>query len=489
MLSPEEQLLAREIERDENNQRKNRPIIVITYSMVLVFMCMIVYLIYFMSFRAETVIANSRNVRQDSFADTVERGDIITSDGEVIATSSTNEDGETDRSYPHANMFAHVVGFDSHGKSGLELSGNFYMLRSHINILEQIKKQLSGEKNRGDNLVTTLSYRLQSAAYEALGNANGAVVVIEPSTGKILAMVSKPDFDANDIDELWEYLHTEEGSQTSVLLNRATQGLYAPGSTFKVVTLLAYLREHPNDYEDYGYACGGQDYYAGITIHCYDSTAHGSETLADSLAYSCNCSFANIGMTLDKDAYRKTAEDLLFNKELPFDGESKRSSFVIDGNTDDIEIPQTAIGQGRTLITPMNNALIMAAIANGGELMTPYLMDHVENDDGVKVKTFKPKAYGALMTSSEAQILTDYMKTVCDYGTAAWYFSGRSYDVCGKTGTAEYDNEGNCNSWFVGFSNPDNPDLVISVVVEDTDRVGITGTGVAQAIFDAYYED
>ena len=177
--------------------------------MVTLFVGMIAYVIYFMQFKSETVIANSRNVRQDSFASTVERGDIITSDGVVIATSETDENGNTSRSYPYSNMFAHLVGYDEYGKAGLELSGNFYMLRSHINIFERVYREFKEEKNRGDNVVTTVDYDLQAAAYNALGSCKGAVVAIEPSTGKILCMVSKPDYDPIDIENVWSYLQTE----------------------------------------------------------------------------------------------------------------------------------------------------------------------------------------------------------------------------------------------------------------------------------------
>lgn len=455
--------------------------------MVVVFMCMIGYVIYFMQFQAEAVIANSRNIRQDSFADEVERGDIITSDGKVIATSITDEDGNTTRSYPYANMFAHVVGYDDYGKSGLELQGNFYMLRSHINIFERVYNELKEEKNRGDNVITTVNYDLQSAAYNALGSCNGAVVVLEPDTGRILAMVSKPDYDPNNIDDVWEYLQTDEGAESTILLNRATQGLYAPGSTFKVITLLEYLRENGLNYDSYSYECAGSSIFSGVDLHCSDDKVHGVEDLADSLAYSCNLSFANIGLSLNYGEYRNTADELLFNMDIPYDGAYSRSYFEIDAASRDDEIPQTAIGQGETRITPLHNAMIMSSIANGGVLMRPYLIQRIENDDGATVKKFGGKSYGSLMTSEESAKLIEYMKGVCDYGTASGYFSGASYDVAGKTGTAEYDNDGNCNSWFVGFSNPDNPDIVVSVVVEDYNTHGVSGTWVAQQIFDAYY--
>lgn len=455
--------------------------------MVGVFMCLFGYIIYFMQFKAESTIANSRNKRQNSFQEIVERGDIITSDGVVIATSTTDENNEVTRSYPYKNMFAHIVGYDDYGRAGLELSGNFYMLRSHVNIVERVYKELKNERNRGDNIVSTVNFKLQEAAYNALGNCRGAVVVLEPSTGKILAMVSKPDYDPNNINDIWTYLQTEEGSSSTILLNRATQGLYAPGSTFKVVTLLEYMRQNPN-YSTYEYDCVGNEIISGVNIHCYDSTAHGHETLADSLAYSCNSSFAHIGSTLDYERFRNTANELLFNQDLPYDGEYKKSEFEINKNSSADQLPQTVIGQGNTRITPMHNAMIASAIANGGVLMKPYLIQEIQNDDGAKVKKFNSSSYGSLMTSKEAGVLIEYMKGVSSYGTAARFFSGASYEVAGKTGTAEYDNEGNCNSWFMGFSNPDNPDIVVSIVVEDYNSNGVSATSVARKIFDTYYQ-
>lgn len=454
--------------------------------MVCVMMCLIGYVIYFMQVRAESVIANTHNTRQDSFADFVERGDIITSDGVVIATSST-KDGETTRSYPYGNMFAHLVGYDKYGKAGLELQGNFYMLRSHINIAEKILKELQEEKNRGDNIITTVDFSLQNVAYNSMGNCNGAVIAIEPSTGKIRIMLSKPDYDPNNIDEIWDYLATDEGKESSILLNRATQGQYAPGSTFKIVTLLEYIRENPRSYDRYEYDCSGSDIFDYVDIHCANSNVHGHESLQDSLAYSCNTSFANIGTTLNYSSYKSTAEDLLFNKDLPFSGEYNKSHFYIDSDSSKDELPQTVIGQGDTRVTPLHIALIGSAIANDGKLMKPYLIERVENDDGAKVKKFSSKSYGNLMTKEEADILTEYMKAVCDYGTASNYFAGLPYDVAGKTGTAEYDNDGSCNSWFVGFSNPDDPDLVVCVIVEDYNIYGVSASYVARQIFDEYY--
>lgn len=480
--------LAKEKEKIKKNKQKNKPITIITYIMVGVFVWLIGYIIYFMQFKAESTIANSRNIRQDDFADVVERGDIITSDGVVIAESSTDEEGNTTRNYPYANMFAHLVGYDCYGKAGLELQGNFYMLRSNVNIFEKVYNELIEQKNRGDNLITTVDYGLQEAAYNALGGCDGAVIAIEPNTGKIRVMVSKPDYNPNDMDYVWDYLQSEEGQDSSILLNRVTQGHYAPGSTFKVVTLLEYIRENPNDYDNYTYECQGASIFDSVRITCSNEKIHGYESLADCLANSCNCAFADMGTTLDYTSYKETAESLLFNMDLPYQGEYSSSVFDIDADSRKDELPQTVIGQGNTEITPLHSAMIMCVIANDGILMEPYLIEKIENDDGGSVKEFSSKKYGQLITKEESEILTEYLIGVCEYGTASGYMWDASYKVAGKTGTAEYDNEGHTNSWFVGFSNPDNPDLVVCVIVEDYWSNGVSATYVARQIFDAYYQ-
>lgn len=466
--------------REKNNRLKNKPIVFVTYFMVLIFLSMFSYLIYFMTIKAPNIVSNSGNARQDNMAKYVTRGDILTSDGVVIAETVTDEDGNETRNYPYGEMFAHAVGYNSYGKAGIELEQNFNLLNSNVNIFERVTNDLAGKKNPGDTVITTLNYKIQEAARDALSSNKGAVVAIEASTGKILCMYSNPSFDPNDIDNVWAITHSDEGSDSTVLLNRATQGLYAPGSTFKVITLLEYIRENPNSYMNYSYNCEGTDYFNGVEISCHDNSVHNEVDLKDSLAYSCNTSFANIGMQLDIREYRATCETLFFNKDLPYASAAK-SYFRLTENNKDL-VPQTAIGQGDTEITPIHNALIMSAIANGGVMMKPYIVDSIENVDGALVKKYKPEVADTVMTADEADILTDLMCGVTDYGTASWRFSGT--DIVGKTGTAEYDNDGNVNSWFVGFSARN--DIVVSCIVEDSGASGLTGVEVAGAIFDAY---
>ncbi len=444
---------------------------------------LILYLGKFMIFDREDTIANAYNARQDQLAKSVIRGDVVASDGTILATTNVGADGSESRSYPFGSMYSHAVGYATQGKMGVELTANYYLLTSDANIIERTTNTLKDEKNYGNTVVTTLDPNLQAAAYNALGYGRGAVIAIEPSTGKILAEVSKPDFDPNAIDYVMETA-TTEGSD-SVLLNRATQGLYPPGSTFKVLTTLEYLKEHPGD-DSYHWTCGGEDVFESVTIHCYNNTAHGEESLADSLAYSCNTSFAHIGTQLDMAKFRKLCDKMMFNGALPYGGNYSQSSFVLDETTDRSLIPQTVIGQGDTLITPLHNAMIMCAIANGGVLMRPYMVSEIRTYQDVRVRTFRPKTAKRLMSADEAKQMTELLTGVVEYGTG-YAVNTPAYTVAGKTGTAEYNAEGESHSWFVGFSNVEQPDLVVCVVIEEADISGIRAADVARQVFDAYH--
>lgn len=485
LITPEQQaFLEREKKIDKMNDKMNKPILGFTYICAFIVLGLMIYIMHFMIAERDEVIANSANPRLDSYADNVNRGDIITSDGKVVATGDTN-----DREYPYDNLFAHVVGYSKYTKAGIERIGNYHLTESHCNIFERLVNILREEKNEGDTVVSTLNYELQKTSYDALGGANGAVVVMEPDTGKILAMVSKPDFNPNDIDAVWEEANSEE-STSSVLLNRASQGLYAPGSTFKVLTTLAYMRQYPKKYSEYMYHCAtDQAIFNSVSVHCYGRKIHGEEDLEAALANSCNQAYADIGTRLDVEEWKKMLESFLFNKSLPYMDASADSRFYLDGKSNSGYVPQTAFGQGDTLITPLHNAMIMSTIANGGLMMKPYLIDGVESYKGTRIKKFSPSSYDTLLTAKEVETLTGYMRKVVTKGTAAAYFDGASYEAAGKTGTAEYAGGEHDLSWFVGFSNVDDPDVVVSIVVEESDVNGVKASAIARSIFDSYYRD
>ncbi len=440
------------------------------------------YISYFNVAKSREVIRSPYNARQDSYADRVVRGKILDKTGKILADTQIAEDGTETRTYPYGAMFAHVVGYADKGKSGLESVANFELLTSNAFFLEKLLTEFKDEKNIGDNVVSTLDVTLQEAAYNALGSSKGAVVVIEPSTGKILAMVSKPDFNPGTVSSDWDMLNS---SEESVLLNRATQGLYAPGSTFKILTTLEYMREN-NGYSGYSYDCEGSIEEEGTTIHCYAGKVHGELDLRDSFAYSCNSSFCNLGLQLDVSKFRTTAKELLFNKKLPSDLASSKSTFALEEGDGAAAEMMTAMGQGQTQVSPYHMALITSAIANNGTLMKPYLIDSVTNYTGTIIDKTEPEEYADLMTANEAAQLKDYMTSVVEYGTAS-VLAGQSYSAAGKTGTAEYSSDkSKDHSWFVGISNVENPDIAISVIIEGSDGSS-KAVNVAKAVFDAYY--
>ena len=394
---------------------------------MLIFISLIGYVIYFNAAKSETFINSPYNTRQDTFSDRVIRGQILSSDGEILAKTDVYEDGTEDRIYPYANIFAHVIGYDTNGKSGLESEANFQLLSSHAFSGTDEERVPRRKKNMGDTVISTLNANLQSTAYYALGDRRGAVVAIEPSTGKILAMVSKPDFDPNTLAENWEWLVSDETN--SSLLNRATMGQYPPGSTFKIVTALDYFRKK-GSFEGYSYLCQGSITVDDHTIQCYNGNVHGQEDFYSAFASSCNCAFADMGIDLGGSSLRKTSEDLLFNKTLPLE-DSRRSTFSLDKSSVTPLIMQTSIGQGNTLVSPIHMALITSAIANGGVLMKPYLIDEVVNNTGEAVSRTEAVSYKRLMSTNEANLLGKLMKGVVDYGTAS-ALSGRGYTAAEK---------------------------------------------------------
>ncbi len=448
-----------------------------------IFVALIGYLVYFQVVRSEDFINSPYNTRQDTFAEQVIRGEIRSADGQVLARTDVDSEGNETRVYPYSNIFSHVVGYATQGKSGLESEANFELLTSHAFFLEQLRNQFQDQKNQGDNVITTLNATLQQTAYSALGDRNGAIVVMEPDTGKILAMVSKPDFDPNSIDADWEYLIND--SSDSRLLNRATNGQYPPGSVFKIVDALAYYREN-GTLQNFSYLCQGSITVDGHTIPCYGGAVHGQEDFYSAFANSCNCAFAQIGLDLGGNLLEDTSEDLLFNRSLPLSMSYHKSSFELSDQSGSPLTMQTSIGQGNTLVSPMHMALITCAIANQGVLMQPYLIDRVESYTGEEVDTTEPEAYRTLMSNTEANLLADLMTGVVTSGTAQ-ALNGRGYTVAGKTGSAEYNEAGDSHSWFVGYSNVSDPDIVVSVIVEGGGTGSEVAVPIAGQIFDAYY--
>lgn len=473
------------LSREELRKIKNKPLIKASYFFVLIFFSMIAYLVYFQVYRADGINANSYNTKKDSQQEKIIRGSIYSSDGEILAGTNVDADGNETRLYPFDNVFSHVVGYASNGRSGIESIHNNDLLVSHASILDQLQAG-SDTKIRGDNLYLTLDSSLQRACYDALGSYRGAVVVLEAKTGKVLAMVSKPDFNPNTISQDWESLISDTSG--SSLFNRATQGQYPPGSTFKILTTLAYLREHPDDYQDYSYTCQGVISREDVSITCYGGAVHGTQTLGESFLHSCNTSFADIGMEIDNSGFIELCQDFLFNQSPLISLPASQSLFKLDKNASYGEEMMTAIGQGDTVVSPLQMALITQTVANGGVMMRPYYLDHIETYDGNLVTQYEEDEYKRLMSEEEAKIIGGFMERTVLEGTASG-LSGREYTVAGKTGSAEYETNGatGTHSWFTGYTNVEDPEIVISVIAEDGGSGSSTAVPIAQMVMNAYY--
>ncbi len=480
-LTPEEIQERKEVRKKRRSQ--NPEILAVSYVFAALFVLMIGYFVYFNAFVSKNVINSAYNVRINSFADTVVRGNIVSSDGTVLAETLVDENGNETRYYPMGRIFAHAVGTSEINQSGIELSQNFYMLQSNGNPILNAIQDIRGEKNQGDQIVSTLNAKLQEVAYNALGYNDGAVIAIEPATGRVLAMVSKPDFDPNTLLTDYESIVAEEGNDS--LLNKTTFGLFVPGSIFKTLTSLAFIRSGA-DYNSYYYTCEGQINLGGEEyITCFDQTVHGGENFMDSFANSCNASFGNIGLSLPDNLLKDTCESLFFNNELPTEIPHTKSIFSLASDDSDWQTAATAIGQGHTQVTPLQMAMIAAAIANGGNMMQPYMVDAVETaGGGHRVKKYMPESYGQVMTTQEADLLGQLMEAVVNYGTAT-SLSGYGYSVAGKTGTAEVSGKGD-NSWFIGYAPVEQPQIAICVLVENDEGYYESALPVANAVLQAY---
>ncbi len=468
------------------NKQTNVKLYILSALVFLMFAGMCTFLVYFNMTNQSEFFNNSYNTRQEMMAQKYIRGSIYSSDGKTLAQTIVQEDKSEKREYPYGELFCHVVGYEGYGKSGIEGLANYELSHANASLNSMVSSAMADIKLPADNVYTTFDTKLQEVADRAMGVYQGAVVVTEVKTGRILAMVSKPGFDPNDVNALFNQLTDDE--ESTVLLNRATQGLYPPGSIFKIVTTLEYLREHDNDLSKYHFNCPGEFVLDKIKVSCFNHKAHGYETYEDSVTNSCNSSFANIGVGLDLDKYADTLNNLFFNEKLPIDLPSSISSFDLVGDGTKDAIIQSSFGQGKTIVTPLQMNMITCGIANYGDVMKPQLIKQIRATDGTVVKTYQPKTYKTIMTEEESKILTDLMIKVVEDGTAS-KLSGLSYTVAGKTGSAEYDSSKiYSHSWFTGFAPAENPEIAVTVIMEEAGTGSAYAVPAAKRIFDAYFD-
>lgn len=438
------------------------------------------YVTYLQVVEGNNLAFHPLNRRTAEASRKVERGQIIDSQGNVLAVSKLSAQKEYQREYPYNALFVHVVGYDSpkYGKTGIESSYDGY-LSGQINPerrLGAISQLITS--SAGNNITLTLDTKLQQVAYQALGARRGAIVVMSPKTGAILAMVSRPGFNPNTLDDEWE---TVSQATNSPLLNRAAQGLYPPGSIIKVLVTEAALAERVAN-ADRRFTCTGSlkigsDYILPEVNH----QAHGKVTLEQALALSCNVTYGQLALDLGRDKMAKHYERYGLNQQLAGDILSTSGRLPDFSRLSDGDLAQIGIGQGSLLVTPLSMAMLVSSFANKGTIMKPYLVQRITAPDGTVLKETSPEKWLSPVDEKIAGQVANMMVTVVNQGTGS-ATALRGIKVAGKTGTAE-NPHGAPHAWFIGFAPADNPQIAVAVIIENAGSGGAFAAPAARQIF------
>lgn len=399
-----------------------------------------------------------------------ERGTISTSDGVILANSVLNDEtGEYERQYPSGDLAAHVVGYSSsvYGASGIEASCSETLKGSqNYATWTDVLNDYANISTSGNDVKLTIDSRVQQAAQDALSGLNGACVVMDPETGAVLAMASSPTYNAADFESV-----LSSGNETDVLYNRATQALYAPGSTFKMLTLATAL-EHGVASEGTVYSSPGSMDIGNANVYNYDQNDLGDITLEQATWYSSNTVFGQVGVQIGSDLLVRTAEQCGFNNPVAFDLPLETSLMPDPNEMTEWETAWAAIGQpvgehespAGPQVTVLQMAMIGCAIANDGVIQTPYLVDSVYNSNGERASATAPTPYATVMSSNTATRVKTVLEGVVAGGTGTGA-AIEGVQIAGKTGTAETGKDID-DSWFVGMGPSDDCKVVVAIVLE-----------------------
>ena len=465
----------------------NRELKRVSAVVLLMFVALLASTSIVQAFQAENLNADPRNTRTlyDSYS--VERGAILAAGNPIAQSVPADDNFKFLRTYSNGPLYAPITGFIpiNGAPTGLEFALNGELSgTSNAQFFDKLSDIVTGQSPKGAAVEITIDPVAQQAAWDALGDLQGSVVVTEPSTGRILALVSKPTYDPNtltvhdnqSVTETYDALVADENDP---LIDRATNSLNPPGSVFKLVVTAAALES--GDFTPESTFPNVQSYTPPGTTSAVTNSGRGlcgagdTVTLADALRLSCNVPFAELGVQLGDDAIRETAENFGFNGsfEIPMD---IATSIYPTESLDDAFTAQTAFGQYEVRATPLQMAMVSAAIANDGIVMQPNVVEQILAPNLSAIETFEPQEVGRVMSSETASTLTDMMVNGVQDGAAS---NARidGVNVAGKTGTAQNGSTEPYTLWFTGFAPAEDPDYAISVLVEDGGGMGQTGFG------------
>lgn len=473
----------------------NPPIRKLTAIVVVMFLTLMAAVTYIQFIRAPELNADQRNVRTLYREYGKDRGPIIVA-GQPIVTSEPYDDQYNYlRTYHDPQVYAPITGYFStvfNSMTGLERAENDILGGTSSSLLTQrLEELITGSQPQGGGVSLTIDPAAQAAAWEALDGRRGAVVAIEPDTGRILALVSSPSFDPNliatrDANQANADWQTYSADPDRPLINRALGGeLYAPGSTFKVLTAAAMIESQGLTAESmvdapYTYTPPQTTHQINNPFETECGDGSGSVTLLTAFSESCNTPFAIGAVEVGAEEMISLAEDFGFNSPLTVPLEVRASRFPVPD--DDAALAMDAIGQRDIVASPLQMAMIAAAVANDGTLMTPYLVEQTLTADLDVVSTASPREMSQPMSEETAHVLEELMVGVVTSGSGS-SAALASTQIAGKTGTAE--NEGSAHAWFIGFDATDDPQVAVAVLVEEGGLGGQVAGPIAQAVLSA----
>jgi penicillin-binding protein A len=468
----------------------NKPIRRVAFIALIMFALLLANGTYMMIFRQSSLAAEPQNrrVRDAEFAQN--RGAILAAGKTEIAKTVASKDRfKYQRVYPNGELYASVTGFYSYDRASTALESTYNAQLAGTDDALFVRRLIDLVTNRppkGASVQTTIVPKIQKAAADALGDQKGAVVALDPKTGAVLAMVTSPTYDPNDIathdieesGEAYDRLASNSGRP---LANRAAREIYPPGSTFKLVTAAAALADGKT--ADSLVESPDRLRLPGTRVSLPNSGSCGGTkiTLTQALKVSCNTAFANLGLDLGEDKLREQAQLFGFDRRHLADLGGVASRFP--DKLDEAQLALSSIGQYDVAASPLQMAMVSAAIANDGVLMDPYVVSTVRTPDLQSIETHKPKELSTALTPEHAQELQQMMSVVVSQGTGSnAQISG--VEVGGKTGTAQSDPRRKPFAWFTSFAPLDDPAIAVAVIVEDAEipRSDIAGGRLAAPI-------
>ena len=489
----------------------NRQITRLAVASIALIAALIVATTYWQTWAAGGLEARQDNAIQRVAEFTIDRGRIYAADGKTVLAKNVRRrmHGKSyfRRRYPKGALAPHVIGYasESRSRAGIERSVNDYLTGANgslRSVAESTIDQLTGVTVKGNDLVLTVDVPAQRAAVDALEGSCGAAVALQPSTGRVYALASSPTFNSNAIENGFNRIRSRKSGACSFaapLLDRATQGLYPPGSTFKVVTASAALdsgRYTPeSEFVDPGYCIEYGKRVSNAGNPEIGPEIFGTLSLFTALQHSVNSVFCNIGKEIGAGKVLDYARRFGFYDEpgidLPLDAQSpsglyKRGKlFLPKRPAIQVDPGRLAFGQERLLVTPLQMAMVAGTIANNGVLMRPHLVDEVRTRDGKVVTRTKPQRVRRVVSPKVAREINEMMQAAVTGGTGtAAQIPGVA--VAGKTGTAEIGVQGRYTTSFITFAPADNPRVAVAVVLENQRGFGgQTAAPIAKEIMEA----